>query len=145
MLVGFLLIFSRAPHVLHTRFVPANTVSSRLGLVIETIGLAFAIWARHILGKNWSGRIVTGETQELITYRGPYRIVRHPIYSGLLLAVFGTTLVVGELRALLGFALIICGVLLKLRREEAALRNHFGVTYQEYARRVPALFPYRPY
>lgn len=142
MLAGFLLIFWRAPRILDARFLPENSVSTVVGLLIEISGLGFAIWARQILGKNWSGRIVTSRTQELITSRGPYGIVRHPIYSGLLLAVAGTAVVAVEFRAIVGFILILAGVLLKLRREEAALRDHFGRSYEEYARRVPALFPY---
>jgi protein-S-isoprenylcysteine O-methyltransferase Ste14 len=144
MLIGFLLIFWKAPQVLHARFFPASVSAAAFGLLIEITGLAFAVWARQVLGKNWSGRIATGSIQELITSRGPYKIVRHPIYSGLLLAVFGTALVIGEFRALVGFVLVLAGVLLKLRREEAALRNHFGPSYEEYAGRVRALLPYPP-
>lgn len=144
MLIGFLLIFWKAPQALHVRFFPASLGAAALGLLIEIAGLVFAVWARQTLGKNWSGRIATGSVQELITSRGPYKIVRHPIYSGLLLAVFGTALAVGEIRALLGFVLVLAGVLVKLRREEAALRNHFGPSYEEYAGRVKALLPYPP-
>jgi len=142
MVLGFVQIFGRAPQILRIRFLPVGLVFGFAGLLIQATGLAFAIWARQILGKNWSGRIATSGAQKLITSRGPYRFVRHPIYSGLLLAVFGTVFIVGELRALLGSALVICGVLLKLRREESALRNHFGPSYEEYAHRVPALVPF---
>lgn len=113
---------------------------SWLGLVAETAGLALAVWARQTLGKNWTGRITTGGTQELII-RGPYRVVRHPIYSGGLLAVLGTAIVIGEPRALLGFLLFLAGLLIKLRREEAALRKHFGSAYEDYARQVAGLVP----
>ncbi len=111
-----------------------------LGLAIEMAGLTVAIWARRTLGKNWTGRITTGGSQELVI-RGPYRFVRHPIYSGLLFAVLGTAIVVGKPRAFFGFVLILVGVLVKLRREEAALREHFGSAYEEYARRVGGLVP----
>jgi len=141
MLVGSALLFWRAPTMAGKRFIPESVVLSALGLVVEAGGLAFAIWARHTLGKNWSGRITTGGAQELITVRGPYRLVRHPIYSGLLLAVLGTTLVMGVIRALLGFLLILTGVVIKVGREEAALRKHFGTAYETYAHRVPALVP----
>jgi len=141
MLMGFMLIFWEAPQLLHARFLPAGSITAAIGLLIELAGLIFAIWARQTLGENWSGRIVTGDVQELITARGPYRIVRHPIYSGLLLAVLGTALAVGEFRAVCGFGLVLCGVLLKVRREEVALRSHFGPAYERYARDVPALLP----
>lgn len=73
--------------------------------------------------------------------RGPYGLERHPIYSGLLLGVLGTAIVVGRVRGLLGAPLALAGVLIKIRREEAALRRHFGGAYEEYAKRVPALLP----
>ncbi len=73
--------------------------------------------------------------------RGPYRVVRHPIYSGGLMAVLGTAIVSGHLRAFLGFTLVVVGISIKILREERALRHHFGGAYEEYARRVPGLVP----
>ena len=84
--------------------------------------------------------ITIGAKQELIV-AGPYRIVRHPIYSGLLFALMGTAVIAGNLNALAGFLLILVSVLIKLGREESSLRQHFGEAYADYARRVPALVP----
>jgi protein-S-isoprenylcysteine O-methyltransferase Ste14 len=141
LLAGFALIFVRRPipH-LEQHLWSSNRAWLASGLAIQAFGLIIAICARWILGKNWSGRISVGGNQELVV-RGPYRIVRHPIYTGLLMAVLGTAIVSGRLRAFLGFALIVIGILIKVRREERALRQHFENAYEEYARRVPGLLP----
>jgi protein-S-isoprenylcysteine O-methyltransferase Ste14 len=138
---GFGLVIWHPLHPdLQKRLGPSSAEWVGAGLAMETAGLALAIWARQTLGKNWTGRITTGGSQELVV-RGPYRFVRHPIYSGLLFAVLGTAIVVGKPRAFLGFLLILAGVLVKLRREEAALREHFGSVYEKYARHVARLVP----
>jgi len=138
-LAGFALVFLHWPlPVVEKRLWPSEGAWLISGLVVQAAGLAFAIWARYTLGTNWAGRVTIGADQQLVI-RGPYRVVRHPIYTGLLLGVFGTAVVVGVVRAFVGFLLVLAGVLLKLRREEAALREHFGAAYEEYARRVPGL------
>jgi protein-S-isoprenylcysteine O-methyltransferase Ste14 len=141
LILGFVLLFGRVrmPYG-QMRLWSASRISDTLGLAIQTIGLAFSVWARRALGKNWSARVTIGARQELII-AGPYRIVRHPIYSGLLFALIGTAIIAGNLNALAGFLLILVSVLIKLRREESALREHFGETYVDYARCVPALVP----
>jgi len=140
MIAGFALLIWHVPRFGLDRPLWLWHESYWLGLAIEATGMMVAIWARHTLGKNWTGRITTGGTQELVI-RGPYRYVRHPIYSGLLFAVLGTAIVVAKPRAFLGFVLILAGVLIKLRREEAALREHFGRVYAEYALQVAGLVP----
>jgi len=142
MVVGFGLAFWRRQAFSLGQLWPAGEMGMAAGLTVQAAGLAFAIWARRTLGSNWAGRITIGGSQELIV-RGPYRLVRHPIYSGLLLSFLGTAMVEGEGRGFLGFLLVLAGVLIKLRREETALRKHFGAAYEEYARRVPGLFPIR--
>jgi protein-S-isoprenylcysteine O-methyltransferase Ste14 len=72
---------------------------------------------------------------------GPYKLVRHPIYTGGLLAILGTAIVAGVSSALLGFGLTLIGIWIKLQREEAALREHFGPAYEEYSQRVSAVVP----
>jgi protein-S-isoprenylcysteine O-methyltransferase Ste14 len=140
-LAGFVLLFRQRPlPYLQERLWPSTGAWLAGGLAAQATGLAFAIWARSTLGENWAGRITVGATQELVI-RGPYRLVRHPIYSGLLVGILGTAVITGELRAFLGFLLVLAGVLIKIRREEAALQLHFGGAYQEYARRVPGLVP----
>jgi protein-S-isoprenylcysteine O-methyltransferase Ste14 len=141
MIAGFVLLAWQVPQpFLGKRLWPSAGVWLSVGLGIEAAGLVFAVWARRTLGKNWTARITTGGTQELII-RGPYKIVRHPIYSGLLFAILGTAIVIGQVRGFVGFLIVLIGVLIKLRREETALRRHFGSGYRDYAKQVPALVP----
>lgn len=141
LVAGFWLLFrDRALPFLNVQLWPANQTALIIGLSIQVLGLGFAIWARHVLGTNWSGRVATGSNQELIV-RGPYRVVRHPIYTGLICGFLGTAVLLGNLRAFAALLLVTTGVLLKLRREESALREHFGEAYAEYAKRVPGLVP----
>ena len=141
MTAGFLLMFWRVrlPYV-GFRLWPEIRPMLALGLAIQVLGLLFAVWARRVLGANWSARVAIGAEQFLV-FGGPYRFVRHPIYSGLLLALIGSVLVIGNGQAVLGFGLIMVSILIKIRREEAALRAHFGEAYEEYVRRVPGLMP----
>jgi protein-S-isoprenylcysteine O-methyltransferase Ste14 len=74
---------------LHARFLPQTLIGYWLGLLMVVLGLAFAVWARAHLGRNWSGTVTVKEDHELIR-TGPYGIVRHPIYTGLLFAILGS-------------------------------------------------------
>jgi protein-S-isoprenylcysteine O-methyltransferase Ste14 len=127
-------------HWLGTRFLPDTMISYCLGLLIVLAGLAFAVWARMHLGRNWSGTVTVKENHELIR-SGPYAIVRHPIYTGLLLAILGTAIVFGEWRGLLAFCFLAVAFLLKLRREERFMEESFPDTYPSYRAQVPALIP----
>ncbi len=127
-------------HWLGARFLPDTMILYWLGLLIVSTGLAIAVWARVHLGRNWSGTVTVKEDHELIR-SGPYGIVRHPIYSGLLLAILGTVIVVGEWRGLLAFCFLTIALLLKLRREERFMEESFPDTYPSYRAQVPALIP----
>jgi protein-S-isoprenylcysteine O-methyltransferase Ste14 len=126
--------------VLDQSFVPSSLWIVWLGLLMTIAGLLFACWARAILGRNWSGVVQLKQDHELIE-AGPYRYVRHPIYSGLLLAFLGTALMIGEWRALLALAIIAASFWRKLRLEERWLGEYFGDAYTDYMRRVKALVP----
>ena len=125
---------------LHQRFLPELVLFQPVGLVLVIAGVFFACWARYTLGHNWSVAAQLKREHELIQ-SGPYRFVRHPIYSGLLLAFLGTTVMIGEWRALLAFAIILISFLYKFRVEERLLRMHFGDSYLQYASRTKALVP----
>ena len=122
------------------RFLPAGPWPFWLGAVLTLAGLLFTVWARVHLGRNWSAMITLKQGHELIT-SGPYRFVRHPIYSGLLLAFIGTGLARVEWRAVLAIGLAFWAFWRKLRIEEQWMREQFGSAYEEYARRVAALVP----
>ena len=139
---GVLLAFrSHFLPVLNARFVPQTIVLHWLGLLIVASGLAFAVWARLHLGRNWSGTVSVKEGHELIR-TGPYGWVRHPIYSGLLLAILGTALAFGEWRGMLAFGLLTCAFTLNLRREERFMRESFPNDYPRNCAQVPALVPF---
>ena len=141
-LLGFVFLFSPLIRVgilrLHV-FPPSPTVSA-LGLLLTLAGCALAIWARVTLGRNWSASVTVKEEHTLMT-RGPYAFVRHPIYSGLLLAVLGAAIVFGDAASFLAFLFIFTGFRLKSRTEESFMQQEFGQQYTAYKQRVKALIP----
>lgn len=114
---------------LGARFVPATRAMVATGLAIEVLGIALAIWARYCLGANWSGAVTLKEGHTLIS-AGPYKRIRHPIYTGLALAFAGTAIAVGEWRAVLAFAAIFIAHFIKARKEEAWLEREFGAEFE---------------
>jgi protein-S-isoprenylcysteine O-methyltransferase Ste14 len=139
---GAFLIFSRTINfgILSRRFIPDNAIAKEIAVALVACGVAIAIWARRHLGEFWSARVTLKEDHQLIQ-TGPYARVRHPIYSGLLLAVIGTGLFVGEWRAVLGVFLIFVSHWLKALREEKMLISQFGKSYEEYRHRTGSLVP----
>ena len=103
--------------------------------VATVVGLAIAIWSRVALGVYWSGNVVVKEAHVIIDH-GPYRFVRHPIYSGVLLMLLGTALVSGRLVGLLLFVVAFACLIVKARLEERLLSEHFPVEYASYKARV---------
>jgi protein-S-isoprenylcysteine O-methyltransferase Ste14 len=127
--------------VLNLRLWPHSLLAYGIGLALLVAGLAFAVWARVHLGRNWSGSVTVKEGHELIR-SGPYAYVRHPIYTGLITAVLGTAITSGTLRAALGLVIITLSLVRKLRAEEAFMRDTFPGEYQRYCAQVPALIPF---
>jgi protein-S-isoprenylcysteine O-methyltransferase Ste14 len=111
------------------------------GALVTAGGLLFTVWARVHLGRNWSGTVTIKQGHELVT-DGPYALVRHPIYTGLLAAFIGSALARAEWRGVL--AVLIAGAALwrKLRLEERWMAERFGEQYLAYRERVPALLPF---
>jgi protein-S-isoprenylcysteine O-methyltransferase Ste14 len=114
---------------------------STIGAGITLCGLLFTVWARVHLGRNWSGTVTIKEDHELIT-SGPYRVVRHPIYTGLLLAFIGQAIAIGQWRGVIAVAIAAGAFWKKLRIEERWMREHFGSAYHAYGERVAALIPF---
>ena len=111
---------------------------------VAAAGFLFAWWARIYLGRLWSGAI-TRKEGHVVVDKGPYGIVRHPIYTGILGAAVATVVVSGTLHAILGAACLIVGYWLKARLEERFLRGELGAdAYDSYRRRVPMLVPFGP-
>ncbi len=140
---GFVVLFDRQIPLgpMDTSFAPESGISTWIGFAITLAGIAIAIWARFILGRNWSATI-TIKQDHTIVRRGPYAIVRHPIYSGTTLAMLGTAIYLGTYRGLLAVALTFAGWWLKSRMEEEFMLRQFGPLYREYQRHVKALIPF---
>jgi len=112
-----------------------------LCVAVIAIGLGFSWWARIHLGVLWSGR-VTRKADHRVVDTGPYALVRHPIYTGLLLALLATSVAKGTLLGIAGFAMVFLGLTLKARLEERWLAGELGSgAYAHYRRRVPMLIP----
>jgi len=123
------------------RFAPNTPLIAWTGVGLTIAGLAFTITARLFLGGNWSG-IVTIKQGHTLVCRGPYALVRHPIYSGILLAIMGTALAIGEIRALIGASLVFLILAHKISLEERFMMGQFGASYAQYRRDVKALIPF---
>lgn len=112
-----------------------------VGAAVTVAGLLFAVWARRHLGSNWSSSVTIKQGHELIT-TGPYALVRHPIYTGILTGFFGTAIALSQVRGVIAFVLVFLVFWAKLRIEEEWMRSQFGETYAAYARQTAALVPY---
>jgi protein-S-isoprenylcysteine O-methyltransferase Ste14 len=143
MVAVWVLLFNPGASVgpLATRFVPGENWIHWLGLALTILGCGFAVWGRALLGGNWSATVTLKQGHELVR-RGPYALVRHPIYAGLLAGVLGTALIIGEVRALLAFVVAFAGWYDKAAREERFLLDRFDGDYVEYSRSVKRLIPF---
>jgi protein-S-isoprenylcysteine O-methyltransferase Ste14 len=141
LIAAYLLVAHVPLPLLNDRFAPLALWLAVLGAALTFAGLAFAIWARFVIAGNWSSYVELKRDHELIV-AGPYRWVRHPIYTGLLLAFVGSALAVGEWRGVLAVAIVAASFWRKLKLEEAVMRRQFGAAYARYAARVPALIPF---
>jgi protein-S-isoprenylcysteine O-methyltransferase Ste14 len=126
---------------LYVQVLPATTSIMIIGVVLTIFGLFIALWARVILGTNWSGSVTFKEEHELIE-KGPYAYVRHPLYTGLLMMFLGTAVESGTLGGLIGFPFFFIGCWIKLKQEESLMTKHFGEEYTRYTTKVKALIPY---
>jgi protein-S-isoprenylcysteine O-methyltransferase Ste14 len=138
---GLLLYDWRISAPLSARFIPDHYLISLAGLALQTFGLGFALWAQRHLGKNWSAQVTLARDHRLIR-SGPYRLVRHPMYLGILAGMFGTAIVIGELRGFLAAAAVLIALLWKIRGEDSILGDHFGESHQQYAKEVKSIIPY---
>lgn len=141
-IIAALLVFTNmAAHtILRRRFVPPIAVIYDLGLAMTCAGIALAIWARYHIGEYWSARVTLKYDHKLIQ-TGPYVRMRHPIYSGLLLAWAGTALAIGRWSSLVALVAVITVILAKAMREQTLLEGEFGQGYRDFRERTGLLFP----
>ena len=138
----FLLLYGRRlPYPLNLRIVPAMAPTACAAAVLCIIGLAFAFWARVTLGRNWSGVVTLKEGHELVE-RGPYRFVRHPIYTGILTMFFATALALGHVAGFAATLLTFASFWIKLCGEEQLMLQQFPHRYAAYRRRVKRIIPF---
>lgn len=141
--VAAILLFDKrlAIGFLQWPFVPNSAFFSVLGLAFMIAGISFALCARFFLGRNWSGTVSIKKDHELVC-TGPYSVVRHPIYTGVLFALLGTAIVFGQIRGLLAVAVAALVLYLKSRREELFMTELFGAEYARYKHKVKRLIPF---
>lgn len=123
------------------RFLPNTAATFWIGVAVLAFGLAFAIWARRVLGRNWSGVVTVKQDHELVR-SGPYRFVRHPIYTGLLIAFAGTAIARGEWRGIVAVLIVLAALWRKIKLEERWMIETFGDAYLRYRAEVRALIPF---
>jgi protein-S-isoprenylcysteine O-methyltransferase Ste14 len=138
----FALLFWSATAVgfLATRFVPDIPTPGLAGFIAAITGMALALWSRFALGKYWSDKVIVQAEHQLIR-TGPYSCMRHPLYSGVLLAVLGTAVLLGEIRGLLSFAVLLVNYAIKAKREERILAERFGSDFELHVRSTGFLLP----
>ncbi len=142
--LAFVLLF-RLRHRLPGLDLPVTPPDARFGAVgaaLALVGIAFAIWARVVLGTNWSGLVMRVKEGQELVQTGPYAIVRHPIYAGLLAALLGTALTVGTLASYLAVAAALGGILIRVELEERLMAVEFGAAHAAYRRRTRKLVPF---
>lgn len=142
-LVGGYLVFKgdRLSDPLDLQAIPHVDALAWTGVVLCIAGLAFCIWARFTLGRNWSGVVTLKGGHELIM-RGPYAVVRHPIYTGLLTMFVATVIVLGHVAGIIAMPLVFVSVWIKLRHEEKLMLQKFPDQYAAYQQRVKCLIPF---
>ena len=141
-IAGYVLLFSDIAafgalghRVFHRSYAIAVT-----GVALTWMGIAIALWARWHLGQYWSARITLKEDHKLIR-TGPYAHLRHPIYSGIILAAAGGALAIDKWRCFAGVAFIVLGYWMKARKEETMLAAQFGEAFKEHCRHAGFLIP----
>lgn len=141
-IVGYVLIFSSSTGIgfLGNRVLPRTAVDATAGVLLTWSGIGLAVWARYHLAENWSARVTIKEGHQLIR-SGPYARLRHPIYSGLVLATLGSALAIDKWRCVLGVLLVLAGYCFKARKEEAMLAQQFGDSFSEHRKHTGFLFP----
>jgi protein-S-isoprenylcysteine O-methyltransferase Ste14 len=140
-IIGLFFLFGSYPGYFGRQLYYPTVAARAAGILVCAAGVGFAIWARHTLGTNWSGGPTIKEGHELVE-SGPYRRIRHPIYTGILLAVLGTGMGSGQVKHVFIFGVAAAILWLKLRIEEPLMLRQFPEAYSAYMKRTKALIPF---
>ena len=143
-IAGFVLMFgaARVGILGRQQWWPVSAQLAWTMVALVLLGVTFTWWARIHLGRLWSATITRKEGHHVID-TGPYAIVRHPIYTGLILATVATGVLFARPTIVIGAICVIAGIYVKARLEEKFLRQQLGAAeYDAYARRVPMLLPF---
>jgi protein-S-isoprenylcysteine O-methyltransferase Ste14 len=141
LVAGWLLAMPRMPGWLGQRWVDLRWGPYWAGVLLVAASLALAVWARVELAGNWSGTVTLKQGHEIVR-SGPYRWIRHPIYTGLLFAFLGSALALGEWRGLLAVVLVAVAFRWRIYQEELRLGQHFGAAYAQYRQGTWAIIPF---
>jgi protein-S-isoprenylcysteine O-methyltransferase Ste14 len=139
--LGVALLRSRTGRAIDPVVLPKTVALRLLADALAVAGVAILVWARTILGSNWSSAVTLKENHELIQH-GPYAYVRHPIYSGLMLLGLGTAVHYATLGGFVLLVLVWVGFAMKMRQEELLMTEHFPDRYPAYRARVKAIVPF---
>src|SRR2546423_6302763 len=133
-MIGWYLLFRghRLRPPLNVHIIPETDAILIVAAILCLCGLGFCLWARAVLGRNWSGTVTLKENHELIV-RGPYRLVRHPIYTGLLAMMIATAIQQGHIAGMIGVVLVFVSFWIKSSFEEEVMRKQFPDQYAAYA------------
>jgi protein-S-isoprenylcysteine O-methyltransferase Ste14 len=138
--VALLLLYLPVPG-LNGWFIPERfQFAVVIGGVVQALFLALAVWARVHLGRNWAAEVRIGVDHELVR-TGPYRWLRHPIYTAMLGMFLGTAIASSQYHALLGVAILFVAYIRKTRLEEEILSRTFPTDYETYRRTTWRLVP----
>jgi len=135
-----LLLFSSKIYFLDYLLIHVSVFVNMLAILLAVGGMIICIYSRKVLGSNWSREVMIKKNHELIT-TGPYKYIRHPIYSGLLMLFLGTALAIGNLGSLLGFVLLVINFKIKSLNEEEFMLKCFGKKYEAYMKRTKGFMP----
>jgi protein-S-isoprenylcysteine O-methyltransferase Ste14 len=142
LMVCFALMLNAHGYRLRMQVTPPDALLGTLGAALVLAGLGFAIWARVVLGHNWSGLVMMVRDGHQLVRRGPYAIVRHPIYTGMFAAILGTALTLGTLASWIAVASGLAGILLRVDVEERLMASEFGAAHADYRARTRKLIPF---
>jgi protein-S-isoprenylcysteine O-methyltransferase Ste14 len=145
LLVSFVVAFLLRSHddvnKIHEHLWAPTATLGWLGVAFMIIGASFGVWARFTIGTNWSGDVTLKEDHELIQ-RGPYALVRHPIYTALFTMLLGSALAYGQYETAFIFVVAVLVFSIKMRAEERLMSEAFPDQYPEYRRHVKAVIPF---